>query len=74
MAESKQVQQEMISSADLEATASHQSGHLNEKVALDGDEALKILHTHFEPYTPEEEKKVLRKIDMRMCLLMLVIK
>lgn len=46
--------------------------HLNEKVH-DGDEALKVLNTHYEPYTPEEEKKVLRKIDMRMCLLMCAI-
>lgn len=43
------------------------------QVVSDGDEALKILHTDFEPYTKAEEKKVLRKIDLRMCVLMLVI-
>ena len=39
----------------------------------DGDDALKILHTHFEPYTKDEEKRLLRKIDLRLALLMLVV-
>lgn len=39
----------------------------------DGDLALKILHTHFEPYTKEEEKRLLRKIDFRLALLMLFV-
>jgi hypothetical protein len=39
----------------------------------DGDEALKVLHTHFEPYTADEEKRLLRKIDLRLALLMLVV-
>lgn len=39
----------------------------------DGDMALKVLHTHFEPYTPEEEKRVLRKIDLRLASLMLFV-
>jgi hypothetical protein len=38
----------------------------------DGDLALKVLDTHFEPFTKEEEKKVLRKIDLRLALLMLM--
>ncbi|KAF8849087.1 MFS general substrate transporter [Acephala macrosclerotiorum] len=65
---------EMASPLDIEAVATHQSEihHLNEKV-FDGDEALKVLHTHYEPYSPEEERRVLRKIDFRMCSLMLVI-
>ena len=65
---------EMISPVDLEAIATHHSDihHLSEKV-FDGDDALKVLHTHYEPYTPEEEKKLLRKIDIRMCSLMLII-
>jgi hypothetical protein len=41
--------------------------------ALDGDLALKILHTHFEPYTKEEEKRLLRKIDFRLAVLMLFV-
>jgi len=65
---------EMAPPLDIEAVATHQSEihHLNEKV-FDGDEALKVLHTHYEPYSPEEEKSLLRKIDYRMCILMLVI-
>jgi hypothetical protein len=65
---------EMASPIDIEAVATHQSDihHLNEKV-FDGDEALKVLHTHYEPYSPEEEKSLLRKIDYRMCTLMLII-
>jgi hypothetical protein len=67
-------QVEMTSPLDIEAIATHQSEihHLNEKV-FDGDEALKVLHTHYEPYSPEEEKSLLRKIDYRMCTLMLII-
>jgi hypothetical protein len=65
---------EMASPLDIEAVATHQSEihHLNEKV-FDGDEALRVLHTHYEPYSPEEEKGLLRKIDFRMCSLMLII-
>ena len=39
----------------------------------DGDLALKVLHTHFEPYTADEERRVLRKIDLRLALLMLLV-
>lgn len=39
----------------------------------DGDIALNVLHSHFEPFTKEEEKKVLRKIDVRLALLMLLV-
>lgn len=39
----------------------------------DGDLALKVLHTHYEPYTPAEEKRLLRKIDFRLALLMLFV-
>lgn len=39
----------------------------------DGDLALKVLHTSFEPYTPQEEKRLLRKIDFRLALLMLFV-
>lgn len=65
---------EMTSSRDIEVVATHESEihHLNEKV-FDGDDALKVLHTHYEPYSAEEEKGLLRKIDFRMCSLMLVI-
>jgi ACS family allantoate permease-like MFS transporter len=40
---------------------------------FDGDEALAVLHTHYEPYSPEEERSLLWKIDYRMCTLMLII-
>ncbi len=65
---------EMASPVDLEAITTHASEihHLNEKV-FDGDDALKVLHTHYEPYSPAEEKALLRKIDWRMCSLMLII-
>jgi hypothetical protein len=46
--------------------------HLSEKV-VDGDVALTILHTHFELFTPEEEKRVKRKIDLRLIILMLLV-
>ncbi|KPI37651.1 putative transporter [Cyphellophora attinorum] len=39
----------------------------------DGDLALNVLQSHFESYTKEEEKKVLRKIDVRLALLMLFV-
>lgn len=39
----------------------------------DGDLALKVLHTNFEPYTAAEEKKLLRKIDIRLAFLMLFV-
>lgn len=45
---------------------------LNEKV-YDGDDALKILHTHFEPYDKKEERAVVRKIDRRLIPIMLIV-
>ena len=54
----------------------HTEGHLDEKVhddVQDGDDALKILHTHYEPYSQEEEKRVLRKIDLRLIVIMLLV-
>lgn len=59
-----------LSAVELEG--SDNGSELAQKVD-DGDEALKILHTHFEPYTKEEEKRVLRKIDLRMIIVMLII-
>lgn len=44
-----------------------------EKKVYDGDDALKILHTHFEPYNAEEEKAVKRKIDRRLVPIMLFV-
>lgn len=62
-----------VSSHDIEEVdLSHLETGLEHKV-YDGDDALKILHTHFEPYTAVEERKVLRKIDRRMVLLMLIV-
>lgn len=59
------------------AGSERQESFHSEEVKVDnvaeGDEALKVLHSHFEPYTKEEEKKLLRKIDLRLALLMLVI-
>lgn len=44
-----------------------------EVASRSGDEALKIMHTNFEPYTEEEEKAVQRKIDWRLIPLMLIV-
>jgi hypothetical protein len=46
--------------------------HLSEKV-VDGDEALKVLQDHFEPFTPEESNRVRWKIDRHLVAVMLVI-
>lgn len=53
-------------------TAQSEPHHLSEKVHH-GDQALQILRTHYEPFTPEEERRVLRKIDMRLMPFMLII-
>jgi len=39
----------------------------------DGDLALQVLRTHFEPYTKDEERRLVRKIDIRLALLMLFV-
>ncbi len=44
-----------------------------EQSAPSGDEALRILHTRFEPYTEAEEKAVQRKIDWRLIPIMLIV-
>lgn len=72
MSNSKQVPKDTITTVELEEVATTTEYHLDSKVD-DGDDALKILNTHYEPFTPEEEKKVLRKIDRRMVVLMLCI-
>lgn len=43
------------------------------KPPLDGDEALQILHSHFEGYTEAEAKVVCRRIDWRLIPIMLTI-
>jgi hypothetical protein len=57
---------------ELERAETPYEIHLDHKVQ-DGDEALKILHGEYEPYTQEEEKRVLRKIDFRLIIVMLII-
>lgn len=53
---------------------SHGQTEFSEKNHIqDGDEALKILHTNYEPYTKEEERRVLRKIDFRLIIVMLIV-
>lgn len=67
MADTKEIRRD-IEIEDLEATATQHSDnlhHLSEKVQH-GDDALRVLHTHYEAFTPEEERKVLWKIDLRM--------
>ncbi|KIW05789.1 uncharacterized protein PV09_03000 [Verruconis gallopava] len=39
----------------------------------DGDLALQVLHTHYEPYSKDEERRVLRKIDLRLAMVMLLV-
>lgn len=46
---------------------------LRQEEISDGDLALKVLHTSYEPYTPQEEKRLLRKIDFRLASLMLFV-
>jgi hypothetical protein len=58
---------------ELETVATTQTEAQYSQKVQDGDEALKILHEEFEPYTEEEEKRVLRKIDIRLVLLMLIV-
>jgi hypothetical protein len=57
----------------LETVATTQTEAQYSQKVQDGDEVLKILHEEFEPYTEEEEKCVLRKIDVRRVLLMLIV-
>lgn len=66
---------EKVNVSELEHRRSsiQKDGAVLSQVVSDGDEALKVLHADFEPYTKAEEKRVLRKIDLRMCILMLVI-
>ncbi|KAJ5776379.1 MFS allantoate transporter [Penicillium nucicola] len=48
--------------------------HYDTKIApADGDDALAFLQTHHEEYSKEEERRVMRKVDIRMVLLMLII-
>lgn len=63
------------SSPTIEHTEIYQSEEMKIKVENipDGDDALTVLHTHYEPYTKDEEKRLLRKIDLRLALLMLVV-
>lgn len=56
-----------------EQKASSYESKIQSNDAQDGDLALTVLHTHFEPYTKDEEKRVLRKIDFRLALLMLFV-
>lgn len=64
-----------VTATELESSqASQGPTPLSEKTHIeDGDEALKILHTHYEPYTKEEERRVLRKIDLRLIIVMLLV-
>jgi hypothetical protein len=64
-----------VTASELESPqASQARTPLSEKTRIeDGDEALKILHTHYEPYTKEEERRVLRKIDLRLIIVMLLV-
>jgi len=58
----------------VQQSVSHdEKTHTLEGAVDDGDDALKVLHSHFEPYTKAEEKKVLRKIDLRLILLMFIV-
>lgn len=39
----------------------------------DGDDALQFLQQGHQPYSKEEEKRVMRKVDVRMLTLMLIV-
>ena len=62
-----------ISAIELETVATTQIEAQYLQKVQDGDEALKILHEEFELYTEDEEKRVRRKIDVRLVLLMLIV-
>lgn len=62
----------MASSFDEQVSYTDEPKLRSEEVN-DGDLALKVLHTSFEPYTAAEEKKLLRKIDIRLAFLMLFV-
>jgi len=63
---------DISSTIELERTETPYNIHLDHKVQ-DGDEALKILYGEYELYTKEEEKRVRRKIDFRLIIVMLII-
>ena len=62
-----------VTTADVEHRESFHTEEPKVTAIDDGDDALKILHTHYEPSTKEEEKRLVRKIDLRLALLMLVV-
>jgi hypothetical protein len=64
---------DVLSAIELERADPADNGVRLDHKIHDGDDALKILYGEFEPYTKEEEKRVLRKIDIRMIIVMLII-
>jgi hypothetical protein len=57
---------------ETENAPAPQPGFLAEKLQ-DGDEALWILQNQYVEYTPEEEKKLRWKIDLRLLSVMLIV-
>jgi hypothetical protein len=57
---------------EMEDAPASQPGFLAEKLQ-DGDEALEILQNQYLEYTPEEEKKLRWKIDLRLVSVMLIV-
>ncbi|KAJ5623623.1 hypothetical protein N7490_012228 [Penicillium lividum] len=56
---------------ELEFVSTEQPG--SKSNPEDGDIALEFLQTHAQEYTKEEERRVMRKVDIRMVTIMLVI-
>jgi len=54
-------------------TIRYEESKLEQQNVANGDVAVRILHSHFEPHTKEEERRLLRKIDLRLASLMLVV-
>lgn len=57
---------------EMENAPAPQPRYLAEKLQ-GGDEALEILQTQFVDYTPEEERSLRWKIDLRLVTIMLIV-
>lgn len=63
-----------MASEDLHCETASETAKGNSSHGVqDGDLALQVLQTHYEPFTKEEERRVLWKIDTRLALLMLFV-
>ena len=57
----------------LPTNSEHLGTVIAEAKIHDGDEALKFVADHYVEFSPEEEKKVVRRIDFRMMPIMMAV-